>query len=314
MSAAETKFSLVIPFYNEEDNVGILHQEIISVLHDFEYELVYVNDGSNDNTRAKIKEETKKLPAPYAKIIDVPGNLGQSFAFKLGMDNARFPLVVFMDGDLQNDPRDIPVLVEKFNQGYDLVQGVRAKRKDPLFRKIVPSLAANLILRVFCGSKFRDIGCSLKIFKKSLAAEIIFQHGMHRVLPVYFCLKGAKVAEIRVGHRPRIHGKTKYGFYRTLEVIFEIIKINFFEKNSNRFIFFTVFLSCLFFAYGIINSILKLPRYSEEAAVYFIISILSFYIFVISAVLYMSKSFYRYYKNISNIPGINIEIYNEKPS
>jgi glycosyltransferase involved in cell wall biosynthesis len=160
------EFSVVVPFYNEEDNAGLLHARLLSALAGYRYELVYVNDGSTDATRAKLREALASAPTRYAKIISLPKNLGQSFAFKAGLDNSRFPVVAFMDGDLQNDPADIPRLLHKLNDGYDLVQGVRYRRQDPFFSKIIPSVAANVLLRVLCGSKFRDIGCSLKAFKK----------------------------------------------------------------------------------------------------------------------------------------------------
>ncbi|MBU1062387.1 MAG: glycosyltransferase family 2 protein, partial [Candidatus Omnitrophica bacterium] len=240
MTGDKIKFSVVVPFYNEEDNVKILHKELISALKGHEYELVYVNDGSTDSTYSRLIKETEDLKPPHAKIINFTKNLGQSFAFKAGLDNTSFDTIVFIDGDLQNDPRDIPLLLEKFLEGYDLAQGIRARRKDPFFSKIVPSKIANLILRILCGSKFKDLGCSLKVFSKKITDRLFFYKGFHRLLPVYFSLKGAKVTEVKVNHRSRKSGKSKYGFSRTIEVLFEVIKINFFEKGSNNFIYITI--------------------------------------------------------------------------
>lgn len=307
-------FSVVVPFYNEEENVRGLHQELILALEGYEYELIYVDDGSKDSTLLKLREALSNQPAPYSKLICMPKNLGQSFAFKAGLNNSRFPIVVFMDGDAQNDPLDIPRLLDKIKAGYDLVQGVRHKRKDGFFTRILPSFLANAILRVFCGSQFRDIGCSLKAFKKDLAAEMAFQQGMHRILPVYFCLSGAKVSQMHVNHRKRIHGKTKYGFSRTFEVLFEIIKINFFEKNSNRFLFATGALSFIIFSYAMVKGVLKFTRYPEDAIVYFILSALSIYVFIISAILYISRSFYIYYKQVPILTNISVESYGKKAS
>jgi glycosyltransferase involved in cell wall biosynthesis len=304
------EFSVVIPLYNEEENVKPLHAELVSVLSDSGYELVYVDDGSTDKTLSRLKEELRLLPVPYAKIIEIPVNLGQSFAFKIGMDNSNSSVVVFMDADLQNDPRDIPFLVSRLKDGYALAQGVRVKRKDSFFRKILPSVAANFILRVFCGSKFSDIGCSLKAFRKETAEEMTFQQGMHRMLPVYFCLKKCRVLEVAVNHRKRLHGKTKYGFYRTLEVVFEIIKINFFEKNSNTFLFLTDLVAGVIFAYAAYKGFRVLPVSLEQAAVYLIICVLSFYVFVISTALYISRSFYAYHKNISGSKSVKVNCYN----
>jgi glycosyltransferase involved in cell wall biosynthesis len=305
------EFSVVVPFYNEEDNAALLHARLLSALAGYRYELVYVNDGSTDATRAKLREALASAPTRYAKIISLPKNLGQSFAFKAGLDNSRFSVVVFMDGDLQNDPADIPRLLHKLNDGYDLVQGVRYRRQDPFFSKIIPSVAANVLLRVLCGSKFRDIGCSLKAFKKDLALEMVFQQGMHRILPLYFHLNGARVTEIRVIHHRRVYGKTKYGPSRILEVIFEIIKINFFEKNSNRFLFISGLLSFLVFSYGLINGIIRLTHYPQDAVTHLAIALLGVYIFVVSAVLYISRSFYLYYKNTPTLKNIDVESYGQ---
>ncbi len=305
------EFSVVIPFYNEEDAVGTLHRQLLLALERYRYELVYVNDGSTDATYARLRQALVDMPARYAKIINLPRNLGQSFAFKAGLDNSRFPVVVFMDGDLQNDPADIPQLLRTLNEGYDLVQGVRYRRQDPFFSKILPSLAANFLLRVLCGSTFRDIGCSLKAFKKDMALEMVFQQGMHRILPAYFYLNGAKVSEIKVNHHRRVYGKTKYGPSRILEVFFEIIKINFFEKNSNRFLFISGLLSFAVFSYGLINGILKLAHSPEDAVIYFAVALLSVYVFVTSAVLYISRSFYIYYKNIPTLKNVEVESYEQ---
>ncbi|HTY44406.1 MAG TPA: glycosyltransferase family 2 protein [Patescibacteria group bacterium] len=303
------ELSIVIPFYNEQDNVCFLHAQLLSAVAGYRYELVYVNDGSTDATYARLRQALASAPARYAKIINLPRNLGQSFAFKAGLDHSRFPVVVFMDGDLQNDPADIPRLLQKLDEGYDLVQGVRYRRQDPFFSKIFPSAVANVLLRFLCGSKFRDIGCSLKIFKKNLASRMVFQQGMHRILPLYFHLNGARVTEIRVAHRRRMYGKTKYGPSRILEVIFEIVKINFFEKNSNRFLFISGFLSFVVFSYGFINGIIELGRYPQTAIMHFAIALLGVYVFVLSAVLYISRSFYLYFKNAPALGHIEVEFY-----
>jgi len=304
------EFSLIVPLCNEEESVAALHEEIVSVLGDREYELIYVNDGSTDATYAQIKKAVAfSDSAVRVKIISLSRNSGQSFAFKVGLDNSRFPLIVFMDGDLQSDPRDIMRLIDKIEEGYDLVQGIRVNRKDAFFNKILPSVAANFLLRTVCGSKFRDIGCSLKVFRKSFVVDMLFQQGMHRILPVYFDLKGARVCELKVNHRKREHGKTKYGFSRTFEVVFEIIKINFFEKNSNSFLFSTGIFSFLIFSYGLIKSILLFFYRKPYADVYFLLSLLGFYLFVISAALYISRSFYVYYKDNARLNDVAIEVF-----
>jgi glycosyltransferase involved in cell wall biosynthesis len=228
------KFSVVIPLYNEEENIAILHKELIYALKGYIYELIYVNDGSTDSTYLKLKKEIKNADMPLIKIINLHKNFGQSYAFKAGLNNAESSLIVFIDGDLQNDPKDIPKLLEKIDEGYDLVQGVRLKRLDPFFKKVIPARIANLILRFFCGSKFKDIGCSLKVFKKAIVSDIIFHNGIHRVLPLYLQLKGAHTAEININHRSRIFGKTKYGLSRIFNLIYEIVMISFSDKYFNK--------------------------------------------------------------------------------
>jgi len=220
-----SKFSVVIPLYNEEGGVHYLHKEIIDALVGYEYELIYVNDGSKDNTYYKLKDEINMLGIHNTKLVNIPNNSGQSFALGKGLEVAKYPVIVFMDGDLQMDPRDIPALVIKINNGFDFVQGARRKRNDPFFSKALPALTANFILRTICGSKFRDIGCPLKAFKKELVSDMVFWRGIHRVLPLYLMLKGAVFTEITVNHRKRSFGKTKYGMYRVFEVAVEIIRI-----------------------------------------------------------------------------------------
>lgn len=225
------QFSVIIPLFNEEENVCILHRELISALEGYKYELVYVNDGSTDFTYSRLKKEIEDSDSSRVKIINLHKNFGQTYAFKTGLDNANSPLIIFIDGDLQNDPKDIQRLLAKINEGYDLVQGIRVKRQDAFFKKILPAKLANLILKIFCGSKFKDIGCTLKIFKKDLSLKINFHNGIHRMLPLYFQLNGARIAEIKVKHRRRSFGKTKYGFLRIFSVILEIIRINTLRKN-----------------------------------------------------------------------------------
>lgn len=305
-------FSVIIPFYNEAENLGALHRELVSALSGNEYELVYVDDGSTDDSLAELRRANDLASAPHAAVIRIPENRGQSFAFKAGLDSARFGLAVFMDADLQNDPRDIPRFLEKTREGYDLVQGIRRHRRDPFLSRVVPSVTANLLLRLLCGSKFRDIGCSLKAFRKSLAAEMVFQQGMHRMLPVYFYLNGARVTEIPVNHRKRAHGRSKYGFSRTLEVLFEIVKINFFEKNSNRFLFLSAFLAAAIFSYAALDGAVRLPAHVRQAAARFIFAAFGFYLFVVAAVLYIVRSFYLYHKFSARPGDFAIERYDKK--
>jgi len=287
-------FSVVIPFYNEEQNVSILHNELVKALSGYNCEIIYVNDGSLDNTLEELKKAAKEIFSGQIKIVNLSKNLGQSFAFRVGLDNANSKVIVFMDGDLQNDPKDIEKLLTKFFEGYDIVQGSRVSRKDSLFLKKIPSKIANIFLRILCGSKFRDSGCSLKVFSKEFIENFPFYKGFHRVLPFYFSLKGGRTAEVEVAHRKRSYGKSKYGLSRIGEVLFEIIKISFFEKRSSNFIYITVFLGMTLLAlsffiwFGVI-------AYSISTVVVLLSFILGLYLFVIAANLYIIRSFHDYY-------------------
>ena len=226
------KFSLIVPFYNEENNVAILHKEIVETLRNLSCEVIYVNDGSTDNTHRELIKAVGSSKLPFiVKVVDTRDNFGQSFALKTGLLYASYDAVIFMDGDLQNNPKDIHALLKKLLEGYDLVQGVRVNREDPLLTKKIPSKLANILLSMVCKNKFHDLGCSLKIFYKYNIDNFMFYKGFHRILPIYYYLKGAKVAEITVSHRRRVYGVTKYGFLRTFDILFEVIKINFLKIN-----------------------------------------------------------------------------------
>jgi dolichol-phosphate mannosyltransferase len=219
-------FSIVVPFYNEEDNIGPLHKEITGFLKGHHYELIYVNDGSSDGTYAELQKASSEQGFADIKIINFPVRLGQSLALKAGLDKAVFDIIIFMDGDLQYDPRDIPRLLEGIGCGYDLAQGIRKVRNDPLLKRLC-SMAGNLALHIFCGNKFKDVGCSLKAFKKDFASGIAFHSGTHRLLPVYLYLNGCSVTEIEVNHRRRAGGKSKYGFLRIIEFLFQLWDLRF---------------------------------------------------------------------------------------
>ena len=304
------KFSLIVPLYNEQENITHLHKEIISALHDYEYELIYVNDGSSDKTFSKTIEAINNMPVSWARIINLSKNYGQSFAFKLGLDNARFSVIIFMDGDLQNDPKDIPLLLDKFSEGYDLVQGVRAKRRDPLLQKILPSKLANLFLRILCGSKFSDLGCSLKVFSKKLVNGLYFYQGFHRILPIYLSLKGAKMTEIEINHRKRLCGKSKYGFSRAAEVFFEIIRINFIEKGSNNFIYITIGIGFILGCLGLLIGFNLVKNINLFGFLGLISFVLGLYLFVIATSLHIIRSFYAYHQKFKEIEESHYEIIN----
>ncbi len=226
--------SVVIPLYNEEENVTKLYTELHSVLHnkDFSYEILFVNDGSSDKTGQivdKIIEQDS-----HVTIVNFRKNFGQTAAMSAGFDYACGEVIITMDGDLQNDPADIPELLENINEGYDVVAGWRHKRQDSFFSRRLPSLIANKVISVITGVHLHDYGCTLKAFKKEVTDNIKLYGEMHRFIPAIASAMGVSIAEIKVNHRPRLYGTSKYGISRTFRVILDLITVKFLLSYSNR--------------------------------------------------------------------------------
>ena len=202
--------SLVIPVFNEQDNLRKLMREIGSALVPLNilYEVVFVDDGSDDASLLVLKEITSTCAE--VRFISFEQNMGQSAAFCAGFDEARAPIIATMDADLQNDPADIPAMLSMYNKGHDLVIGWRMKREDVWIKRI-GSKVANAIRNSFTHESVKDSGCSLKIMNTVLVRSLPRFNGMHRFLPTLMKMHGASVAEIKVNHRPRHHGKSKYG-------------------------------------------------------------------------------------------------------
>ena len=224
--------SVVIPIYNEEENINKLSQSITKALSDIDYEVLFINDGSTDNS----ENEIVKLSStdPKIKLINLRRNYGQTAAMQAGFDQSKGTIVVPMDGDLQNDPKDIPKLIEKINEGYDVVSGWRKIRSDKKLTRIIPSKIANMIISKISGIHLHDYGCTLKAYRKEILEDIKLYGEMHRFIPIYASWEGAKVTEIPVNHHPRIAGKTKYGLSRIPRVILDLLVIRFFDKSLDR--------------------------------------------------------------------------------
>ena len=197
--------SVVIPLYNEEENVGDLTQELLKALSGIDYEIIYVDDGSTDGTVSKIERR------PDIRVLEFEKNMGQSAAMHAGVNAARGEVVVLLDGDLQNDPADIPKLLAEIDRGADLVCGYRAKRKDNPAKRI-SSLIANAVRSRFTGDGVRDTGCTLKAMRRECRGALVPFRGMHRFIPALIKGAGYKIVEIPVNHRPRVHGESKYKF------------------------------------------------------------------------------------------------------
>ncbi|MBE9491977.1 MAG: glycosyltransferase family 2 protein [Bacteroidetes bacterium] len=225
------KLSIVICVYNEEPNIKPLTDWIFDSLQDIEFELIYVNDGSTDNT----VEEIKKINDPRIILIELNKNYGQSSALSAGIEEASGAYIVTMDGDLQNDPNDIPDMLKKAeDEEWDLVAGIRAIRKDDVFLRKIPSKIANFIIRNTTGVKMKDYGCTLKVFRSETAKNLNLYGELHRFIPILAYQDGATITQMNVKHHPRKYGKSKYGIGRTIKVISDLLLILFFKKYMQK--------------------------------------------------------------------------------
>ena len=221
--------SIIIPVYNEEKNVGELHKEILEVCQklDREFEIIFIDDGSNDNTL----DELKKL-SPI-KIISFTKNFGQTAACDAGFKTAKGDIIISMDGDLQNDPNDIPKFLEELNKGYDVVVGWRYPRKDSLSKHFI-SLSARILRRVLLGDKFHDAGCSLRAYRQNAIKSLDLYGEMHRFIAPILAGRGFKITEIKTNHRPRKYGKTKYNLLRGVKGFTDMLNVWFWQKYRSR--------------------------------------------------------------------------------
>jgi glycosyltransferase involved in cell wall biosynthesis len=225
------KLSLVVSVYNEEKNVVPLYEKIVAALEKHDFELIFVDDGSIDDTVKNICT----LSDDRVKLIQFKKNYGQSSALLAGFDAATGDYIITMDGDLQNDPDDIPMMVQTLKEGdYDLVTGIRENRKDDFFIRKIPSIIANRIIRRASGVKIKDNGCALKVFRAGLAKELGLYGELHRLISVLAALEGAKIHQVPVKHHPRIHGKSKYGLSRTIKVMSDLTLLMFFKNYIRR--------------------------------------------------------------------------------
>jgi len=227
--------SVVIPVYNEVENLPLLHEELVLSLNklSLSYEIVYIDDGSEDDSFSAL-EHIYQNYQEHVHVIRFRKNFGQTAAISAGFDYAKGDIVITMDADLQNDPGDIPLLIKKINEGYDLVNGWRYDRKDPFINRRLPSILANKTISYATNVKLHDYGCTLKAFKKDVVKNIRLYGEMHRFIPAIASYYGVSIAEVKVNHRPRRYGKTKYGISRTIKVILDLITVKFLLSYSTR--------------------------------------------------------------------------------
>lgn len=216
--------SIVVPVFNEEGSVLPLVEAVRDAMRDWreDWELLLVDDGSDDDTPRMIASCV--AVEPRVRLIRLARNYGQSAAMQAGFDHARGSLIVTMDGDLQNDPRDIPLLVSTLGEGFDLVAGFRERRRDPLITRRVPSWLANRLLRFVTGIPIRDTGCTLKVFRREVVDELRLYSDLHRFIPALaFSVAGARIGEVPVRHHPRRFGRSKYGMSRAGKVLADLL-------------------------------------------------------------------------------------------
>ncbi len=227
----DLKLSVVVTVYNEEENVRPLIEQISTALRDFEYEIIYVDDGSTDGTL----RELYAIDHPRLKVVEFRKNYGQSLALMAGIDQASGEYIVTMDGDLQNDPSDIPTMLQLAEaEGWDMVAGERVNRQDGVFLRKLPSRIANYIIRNTSGVQLRDYGCALKIFRSEIAKDLGIYGELHRFIPVLAVLEGARITQMPVKHHPRRFGKSKYGLSRTFKVVSDLLLMLFFKRYLQK--------------------------------------------------------------------------------
>jgi len=226
--------SIIIPVFNESESIGYLLDEVLNVMqkNNLNFELIVVNDGSNDNTSIVLDDLSLKIKE--LSVISLRKNYGQTAAMAAGFDHSKGEIVITLDGDLQNDPYDIPTLITHINAGYDLVCGWRYERKDKLINRRIPSQIANKLIANVTGLSLHDYGCSLKAFKKEILNDIKLYGELHRFLPVLANIEGAKIKEIKVNHRSRKYGSSKYGIDRTFRVLMDLLTVWFMTKFLTR--------------------------------------------------------------------------------
>lgn len=225
--------SIVVPLYNEEESIPHLYKSLKSAMDDAgnAYELIFIDDGSTDRTFNLIKELSKKdanvVPLSFRR------NFGQTAAFAAGFDRAKGDVIVTIDGDLQNDPKDIPKLLSLIGE-YDIVSGWRRERKDKFISRRLPSMIANKLISKVTGVKLHDYGCSLKAYKSEVLKNINLYGEMHRFIPAVASWYGVKIAEVETAHHPRKYGTSKYGIGRTIKVILDLITVKFLQSFSTK--------------------------------------------------------------------------------
>ena len=267
---ADPRLSVVVLVYNESESIEPLHDELSEVLEglDVSYEIVYIDDGSRDGGTEKMAQLA--LHDPHVRVVSFRRNFGQTAAVQAGIDNSRGEIVVFMDGDMQNDPHDIPRLLGLIDEGYDVVSGWRRDRKDDASR-VLPSKIANWIIARVTRVPLNDFGCTLKAYRREVIQDVKLYGEMHRFIPVYASWVGARITELPVNHRQRVFGRSKYSLARTSRVLLDLITVKLLGSYSTKPIYFFGFaafglwaLALVFAAIVIIQKLLPPYPYAHN--------------------------------------------------
>lgn len=282
LTKAEIDLTVAIPIYNEEENVRRLYDELKTVLEgmNVSYEILFVDDGSSDssfNELSKLAEQDGKV-----RVIRFRRNFGQTAAMDAGFKESRGEIIVTMDGDLQNDPRDIPMLIGKMKEGnWDIVSGWRKDRKDKFITRRIPSMIANRLISKITSVNLHDYGCSLKAYKRELTQYFNLYGEMHRFIPAIGRFSGATITEVVVNHRPRKYGTSKYGLSRVMKVVLDLLMVKFFMgyltqpmKIIGRIGFFFFFVAFASIGWVIYDRIFNLQDMTNSP--FFYLSIVSF--------------------------------------
>ena len=257
------KLSIILPIYNEVENIPQLFREIEEAINplQIQYEVLAVNDCSKDGSLELLEEMSKTKK--YLKVISFFTNSGQTAAFDAGFKNASGEIIVTMDSDLQNDPRDIPKMLKLIEDGHDYVTGWREKRKDGFVLRLLPSKIANFIIRKVTKTKLKDLGCSLKVYRKSVVDQLNLYGEMHRFIGVLIESMGVRVAQVPVNHRARIAGESKYGINRTFKVVLDLLTVWFMKGFRTKPVY--VFGGTGLFCFGLSFLTLGIATYQKFA-------------------------------------------------
>jgi glycosyltransferase involved in cell wall biosynthesis len=227
------KLSVIIPVYNEVENIDEMHAALRGALAAFDHELILVDDGSTDGTVERL-EALAEQDREHTVVVEFRRNFGQTAAIAAGIDHALGEVIVLIDADLQEDPADIPMLVAKVEEGYDVVSGWRRERKDAFLTRTLPSRIANALISRVTGVRLHDYGCTLKAYRREVLQGFRLYGEMHRFIPAYAGGVGARIIEVPVTHRPRLRGKAKYGLERTFKVILDLFTVKFLISYANK--------------------------------------------------------------------------------